>query len=76
MAKNKSVEPKQSVEEMVEEIRAVLPTSSEEVKAKAALIRSFFDKIHNVEGVTFDPSNPDHELIAAFTVGMRRYLRR
>lgn len=76
MAKNKSVEPEKKVDEIVAEIRATLPTSSEEVKAKAVLIRSFFDKVHAVEGVTFDPSNPDHELIAAFTVGMRRYLRR
>ena len=76
MAKNKNVEQKQTVEEMVEEIRAELPAPNAEVKAKVELIQSFFDKIHQVEGVTFDPSNPDHVLIAAFTVGMRRYLRR
>ncbi len=67
---------KSNVDEMVQEIRAELPTPNAEVKAKADLIKSFFGKIDNIEGVEFDPSNPDHVLIAAWSVGMRRYLVR
>ena len=61
---------------MIEDIRDELPTPNAEIAAKVALIRSFFEKIHQVEGVAFDPTNHAHELIAAFTVGMRHYLRR
>ena len=67
---------KNTVDEMIQDIRAELPTPNAEVKAKVELIKSFFQKIENIEGVAFDPSNPDHVLIAAWSVGMRRYLVR
>jgi hypothetical protein len=76
MAKNKRVEQEQTAVEMVEEVPISIPAPSAEVKAKVELIMSFFDKIHQVEGVTFDPTNADHVIIAAFTVGMRHYMRR
>lgn len=61
-------------------IEEVMPSKDymlqSEVEFKADLIRSQFAEINNVEGVPFDASNPDHLLIAAFTVGARGLLRR
>lgn len=43
---------------------------------RAELIRSFFPAAADVFSGDFDESNPDHLVIAAFTVGRRGMLRR
>lgn len=77
MAKKK-VEDEVAEEEIVSKTmdEKVFPESYTAAQIKATQIQSFMDQVGDIEGEPFDPSLPEHLIVAAWIIGRKGMLRK